>query len=80
MSIEDELLQFISANIVPDGNVEVDASLVSSGLIDSLGLIQILGFIEQKYGVSLITTASPEDFESVNSLAAAIRNAGGSAA
>jgi acyl carrier protein len=75
MTIENELLQYVAREIVPEG-VTPDESLISSGKVDSLGLIQILGFIDQKYGVTLLSSAEPKDFESVASLAAAVRRRG----
>jgi acyl carrier protein len=76
MSIENELLQYISAEVVQEG-IGVEESLISSGKVDSLGLIQILGFIDEKYGVPLLSSAEPRDFESVASLAAAVRRTRG---
>jgi len=38
-----------------------------------LGLLRVLGFVEERYGVYLAETGSPTDFESVATLAAAIR-------
>ena len=72
MNIEGELLHFISTEVVKEG-IEVNEPLISSGKVDSLGLIDILGFIDQRYGVSLMASANPKDFETVESLAAAIR-------
>jgi acyl carrier protein len=77
LSIENELTEFISRNVVPEGGVTESEALISSGKVDSLGLLQILGFIEEKYGVTLLTSGSPKDFESVQSLAGAIRKARG---
>jgi acyl carrier protein len=76
MSIESELLHFISTEVVQDG-VGVDEPLISSGKVDSMGLIQILGYVDQHYGVTLLASADPKDFESVASLAAAIRRTAG---
>ena len=42
-----------------------------------MGLLQILGFIQQRYGVDLASTGGPSDFETVTSLAAAIRRSRG---
>ena len=44
-----------------------------------MGLLQVLGFIEERYGVYLSETGSPSDFESVATLAAAIRQQRGEA-
>jgi acyl carrier protein len=82
MSIETELQEFIAAEVIVDaaaGSVLVDEPLVRSGRVDSMGLLQILGFIQQRYSVDLASTGGPSDFETVTSLAAAIRRARGEA-
>ena len=38
-----------------------------------MGLLQVFGFIQQRYGVDLASTGGPSDFETVTSLVAAIR-------
>ena len=80
MSIETELQEFIAAEVIVDaavGGVLVHEPLVRSGRVDSMGLLQILGFIQQHYGVDLASTGEPSDFETVTSLAAAIRRSRG---
>jgi acyl carrier protein len=80
LSIESDLIEFISRDVVPEGGVTENEALISSGKVDSLGLLQILGYIEQQYGVTLLTSGSPKDFESVRNLANAIRKAHGESA
>jgi acyl carrier protein len=77
MSIENDLQRFVSTEVVLEGGVDINEPLISSGKVDSLGLLQILGYIEQTYGVTLLTSSSPKDFETVETLASAIRKAGG---
>jgi acyl carrier protein len=79
MSIESELQQFIAAEVVADGEtgVALDEPLIRSGRVDSMGLLQVLGYIEEHYGVYLAETGSPTDFESVATLAAAVRRSRG---
>ncbi|MBI3417736.1 MAG: hypothetical protein HY043_20785 [Verrucomicrobia bacterium] len=72
MDIENELLKFISTQVVQEG-VVVDEPLISSGKVDSLGLVDILTFVEQHYHVDLLSAGNPKDFESVLTIAAAIR-------
>jgi acyl carrier protein len=81
MSIEAELHQFIAAEVVADGEagVGIDEPLIRSGRLDSMGLLQVLGFIEQRYGVYLTETGTPNDFETVAALAAAVRRSRGEA-
>lgn len=47
------LADFIQRNVSKDPRrpVELDTPLVSSGLVDSLSLIQVLVFIEDEFGV-----------------------------
>ncbi len=77
MSIAEDLQQFISEQVVLEGGIGLDEPLISSGKVDSLGLLQILGFIEQSYGVTLLTSSDPRDFASISALADAVRRASG---
>lgn len=76
--IENALHTFISGEVVLDGagnTLRPDEPLISSGRVDSLGLLQILSFIEATYGVSLLQTGSPRDFETIQALARAVQKA-----
>lgn len=77
MNIETDLQRFISTEVLLEGGISMNEPLISSGKVDSLGLLQILGYIEQTYGVTLLTASSPKDFENIEALAEAIRKAGG---
>lgn len=79
MSIETELQRFISEGILLDeGNpVGPDDPLMSSGRVDSMGLLKIVVFLQEKYGVDVLASGSPEDFETVSALAATVRAAQG---
>jgi acyl carrier protein len=76
MSIETDLQRFVSTEVLLEGGVAMNEPLISSGKVDSLGLLQILGYIEQTYGVTLLTSSSPKDFETIETLASAIRKSG----
>ena len=80
MSIESNLIEYIAAEMPTDaerGALTPESSLIASGRLDSLGLLRILGYIQQQYGVDLLAAGSPKDFESVAGMAAAIRRLGG---
>jgi len=48
--IQDELLNFLSRQFfVPVSEIDLDKSLVDTGIIDSMGLIEISAYIEQEY-------------------------------
>jgi acyl carrier protein len=80
MSIESELRGFIAENILrlenPDGLSDTD-NLTASGQIDSMSLLQILGFIQERYSVDLLAGGNPKDYESIETLARAVRRMGG---
>jgi acyl carrier protein len=78
MTIESDLQEFIAGQVVADGDdIAVDEPLIRSGRLDSMGLLQVLGFIEERFSVYLAETGSPSDFESVAALASAIRRVRG---
>ena len=81
MSIESELQEYIATNILrtdsPDA-VRTDENLTATGKIDSMSLLQILGFIQEKYLVDLLAGGNPKDYESIQALASAVRRLGGS--
>jgi acyl carrier protein len=71
--IEQQLQRYITGEVVRGGtHVALDVPLVQSGLIDSLGLLQIVSYVERHFGVDLTQAAAPEDFRTVASLAHAI--------
>ena len=75
MDIRADLRQFITESLLvaqEGGQLGDDEPLIESGRIDSLGLIKLLGFIQQRYQVDLFSVAAPEDFVSISSLAAAL--------
>lgn len=76
MSIEADIKEFIATELLSgerSAQLAESDPLISSGLVDSMGLLQILSFVQQKFGVDLMTVASPQDFDSVTALAAAVR-------
>ncbi|MGE5698957.1 MAG: acyl carrier protein [Deltaproteobacteria bacterium] len=45
--------------------------IISNGLIDSLGIIKLIGFLEERFGTTLKDEdIVPENFESVDSISA----------
>lgn len=75
--VTQDLQAFVSRQVLRDKrNLAIDAPLVESGLVDSLGLLQIIVHIEKQYGVALTESGSPADFRSISSLAAAVLRLG----
>lgn len=76
MNIEADIKQFIKSELLSDehsAKLTDEDALISSGLVDSMGLLQILGFIQQQFGVDLMAVGTPQDFDTVAALAAAVR-------
>lgn len=66
-------LQSIQRPDVPLGDIGEDAHLVDSGLIDSLATIEIIGFLETRYGIDFAETGvDPDELSSVGRILALI--------
>jgi len=75
MNVTEQLTAFIVGPLSGGtaGAVDPDEDLIERGLIDSLGIIELLSFIDDKFGVSLPPDeVVPENFRSVRALAALI--------
>ncbi len=71
--IEATRIDFVERNVVVDGaQVGREERLVESGRVDSIGLLQILGFVSERYEVDLLVLGSPRDLLSVAALASAV--------
>ena len=74
MDVRDEIRQFISAELMHrgmDATVDNTDSLVERCILDSLGLLRVLGFLESEYRMTVRDDdVIPENFESVNAIAA----------
>lgn len=55
----EELLQVLRGSLALDGELDADTALISSGLVDSFGVIGLLGDLESHYGV----TIEPEEVD-----------------
>lgn len=67
-----ELIEFLRTIQRPDyplDSIDEESSLVESGLIDSLALLQIVTYLEQTYHIDFNERGiDPEDLRSVNSI------------
>ena len=82
MSMEQELQRFINEEILLDssrGIKDVDEPLITSGRVDSLGLLRIAQFVQDNYGVDVLSIAGPADLETLRAIVAIIRENQGKA-
>lgn len=65
MSKLPELKQYITDEFIPDGNndhLTDDLDLLESGVIDSLGVLKLVAFLENTYDITL----EPEEIDPAN--------------
>lgn len=73
-AIEGALLRFIGREVATsDDGLTADEPLIETGRVDSLGLLQILSFVDASWHVDLMSVGDPGDLRSVSALGAAIR-------
>jgi acyl carrier protein len=75
-AISSTIKRFICAELAPEvdaADLRDDDSLLDSGILDSFGIMTLLSFIEQEYGVEVpAEDIEPENFESVTAIAQTI--------
>jgi len=75
--VEAVINDYISRELVPDASLlplANDASLLESGILDSLSLLRLVIFLEERFGITMgDTDLLPENFASVNAICAYLR-------
>jgi acyl carrier protein len=76
MQISVEIKQFILRNFLFTEDTSAlmdDASLMEKGIVDSTGVLELVGHIEETYGIKVADTEMlPENLDSVNDIVAFI--------
>lgn len=76
-AIEPRIREFIAANLLfsPDGfSYADDTSFLQEGIIDSLGVMELVTFVQTTFGVAVAQhEVTPAHFDSVTKLAAFVR-------
>lgn len=64
------LIKYIQTNLVQDnGAIDADESLIDRGILDSIGLMQIMQFVETNEGIRIPDhMVTPENFQSVTAI------------
>ena len=58
------------------GEIGFDDPLISSGIVDSFGVLEVIAFLEDAFGVDIDPTRHEiKEFESVNRIAALVERA-----
>ena len=81
MSVSADIEQFILSELTQGrGITEIDPqeNLLSKGIVDSHGVMELVGFLEERYGITVgDEDLSPEKFESVASIEAFVARKNG---
>jgi acyl carrier protein len=69
--IQQEIRTFMADELGRDLNgIADETSLLETGVLDSLGVLQLVGFIEERYGLHVPDDQlMPEQFESIEAIA-----------
>jgi acyl carrier protein len=69
MALRETLIKFIEDNVLGESHplkIKPDTNLIEEGLIDSMGLIQLLLFVEKQTGIHIPDEqVLPEHFQTV---------------
>jgi len=75
--VEKIINDYVSQELVPDPALlplADDTPLLDSGILDSLGLLRLVVFLEERFGITMDDAdLMPENFISVNSICAYLR-------
>lgn len=77
LEIENKIREFVAQNLLFSENgfpYANDASFLANGVIDSLGVLELVTFATREFNLQIETSeVTPENFDSVNRFAAFIR-------
>ena len=72
MNVREELEKFILNELAVDQDrqsIELDEDLIMQGIIDSMGVIKLSTFMEEKFGIKVSDMDMvPENFQNIDSL------------
>jgi acyl carrier protein len=71
MQIEQQLRQFITENFLfgRDSSFASDASLLETGIVDSTGMLELIAFLEETYGIEVHDEEmTPQNLDSIHNL------------
>ena len=75
--METVINEYVSRELVQDPALlplADDTSLLDTGILDSLGLLKLVVFLEERFGIAMgDTDLLPENFASVNAICAYVR-------
>lgn len=78
MQIEPQIRQYLAENFLFSDNgyeLEDEASFLEEGIVDSTGVLELVMFVEETFGIAVQDEEIvPQNFDSVSQLAAYVRH------
>jgi acyl carrier protein len=77
--IEKNIVQFLRSRGFLDGKktIKETESLTESGVIDSIGLLQLVDYLESTYKIEIpMEIITPENFDTLNGISLSVMNLG----
>jgi acyl carrier protein len=76
VSVAAQVQEFIAQEIAPDvGPIAPDLDLLEAAAIDSLGIVRLISFLEERYAIEVDDEdLDPENFRSVDSIVVFVEN------
>jgi acyl carrier protein len=73
--MEDRIKAYISRNLTYAGETfDADASLVGAGIIDSVGVLELVAFLQSEFGIEILQPeVTLDNFDTVNRMAGFVR-------
>jgi acyl carrier protein len=81
MTIQQRMRQFITETFYVSDPAELadDTSLITSGFVDSTGMLEVIGFLETEYGIKVEDREMiPENLETIERITAFVTRKKGS--
>jgi acyl carrier protein len=74
VTIVDELRRFLREAFQAPDDLRSDTSLVEAGIVDSRGVVEVIAFVEERYGFTVgDLDVHPDNFDSLDRVAAYVQ-------
>jgi acyl carrier protein len=79
MTIEDRIRRFVVDDLHGPSQLTTDYPLIERGVVDSLGIMHLVSFVESEYGVTVEDEElTPDNFATIRALANLVKTKTGS--
>jgi len=69
LPLEKQIREFLLSNFYVDTKLNSDTSLLETGVIDSTGVLEVIGFIEETFGIAVDDEEMlPENLDSIEGI------------